>query len=354
MARRIDSHIFVRFIIIGIWLACIIIFLYGPQYMQTWRTNKTITILAWPTAIDAEFLNDFEQETGIKVHINYYENNEEMLVKLQTTSNAGYDLIMPSDYAVSLLREKKLIKKIDKTKLSFIQEIEPFFHGMYYDPTDEYTIPFGWGVFGIGINTLSLSTNKEIGWDIVFDPLYNPRSYVSMPDDAREDSMLAAYYLFGYMNHLDARQVEAVKRLLIEQKKWVASYTDLRADYLLISQAVPIAVTLSTEISKALEDYSFIDFIIPKEGTFAVIDILALPATSNNELVYQFLNYLYTPSVLQKYIDKHGFLPVLKTVKQQPIFNSIGSLENLFSKCHFFIPAFSEATLRDIWITLKA
>ena len=75
-----------------------------------------------------------------------------MLVKLHSTELHDYDLIMPTDWAIDLLIKQKLIKKIDNTKIDVLNKLYPTLLNHYFDPHNEYSIPFSWSLFGIGVN----------------------------------------------------------------------------------------------------------------------------------------------------------------------------------------------------------
>jgi spermidine/putrescine-binding protein len=102
--------------------------------------------------------------------------------------------------------------------------------------------------------------------------------------------------------------------------------------------------------------YKNIKFLLPREGSFALIDSFAVPATSNkDEYVYAFLNYLYREDVLQKYIDKFGFFPPRKAVNPPEVnFPYTEPTAELFAKLNFFSTQIPADELNKIWIALKA
>ena len=60
---------------------------------------EELRIYTWSEYMDEEKMPaDFEAETGIKVRLDIYENNEEMVAKLQAGGASQYDIIVPSDY----------------------------------------------------------------------------------------------------------------------------------------------------------------------------------------------------------------------------------------------------------------
>ena len=140
----ISARIITRFLIIIGVTASIYLFLYFPRIIEQLRQQRSINVLVWPSIFGADYLGVFERETGIKVYITYFENYEELFVKLRAGQGKGYDLIMTSDHATDWLLKENLLKKIDKTKMPFWSQLYPALLGHYYDPNNEYTVPYSW------------------------------------------------------------------------------------------------------------------------------------------------------------------------------------------------------------------
>ncbi len=89
------------------------------EWSSSYEPNS-INVFAWGDILDPAVIADFEKETGIKVNLNYYSSNEELIVKLKATRGEGYDLIIPSDYAVKILIKEDLLKPIDQKPPRFL------------------------------------------------------------------------------------------------------------------------------------------------------------------------------------------------------------------------------------------
>ena len=77
-----------------------------------------LKIFIWSEYMDEENMpKDFEKATGIKVRLDLYESNEEMMAKLQAGGVSQYDIIVPSDYIMPSLINLKLIQPLDHSKL---------------------------------------------------------------------------------------------------------------------------------------------------------------------------------------------------------------------------------------------
>ena len=93
------KKIAIRACVLLFWCSLIFGVLYWPE--ETFLANgRSINIFVWGDILEPTVIAEFERETGIKVNMNFYASNEEMLVKLKATGGPGYDLIIPSDYSV--------------------------------------------------------------------------------------------------------------------------------------------------------------------------------------------------------------------------------------------------------------
>lgn len=355
MAHQIHLRTFIiRCAMVVFWIAAIILFLLVPHILESFSHKKSITVLAWPALIDTHYLKAFEKESGIKVNVRYFENNEELLAKMKETKGRGYDLIMPSDYMVDLMVQQGLLKKIDKSRLPFFNDLYPHLVGNYYDPENQYSMPFFWSIYGIAVNSEHFGGElPQASWKLVFDPRF-AQPHTCMIDDARELILIAGQYLFGKQDSFNQMQIEQIKQLLVEQKKWVELYTEERANFLLMSKMSPVAVILSAIVARIARNVKRIKFLVPEEGSFMVIDSFAMPiATDKDDLVYQFLNYIYKKEVLKNYIAKYGYFAPIKSIEHTNLGIEMPSAEQ-FKKIDFFRNILTNQQISDIWIALKA
>jgi spermidine/putrescine transport system substrate-binding protein len=343
---------FIRILMLLFWLSLLCMFLFLPLLFRWFLPERSLTIFTWPTTLDPQYLQQFEQETGIKLYISYYESNQELFSKLRITKGEGYDLIMPSDYTIELLIKEGLLQKIDTTKLSFFPRLDPNIIHRYYDPNNEYSLPFFWGIYGLGINTDYFQKGMPPAtWGLLFDRSLIPGA-VGMTGEPREAIMIAAQYLFGSIDELkDPQKIAQIRSLLFKQKQWVYAYTEARTEDLLVSKSCPVVVALSTDIAKLVRRYDNIAFLLPQEGTFAFIDALVIPKTTQKlEMIYEFINFLYRPEVIEHHVKKYGFCsPVTDVPSDIP---ALCPTQEQFKKIDFFRNVVPETLLNEIWIDL--
>ena len=208
-----------RLMIVSLWVCVFFAFLITPHYLKPLKTEKQVlNIFSWPEILNPEIVKKFEHETGIQVVRHYYTSNEELLVKLKATQGKGYDLIIPSDYAVIKLIEEELLQPIDHSRLTFMENLNPKLIHQDFDPQNTYSIPFIWEVLGFGIDT---EQYQEIPfsptWKEIFSPAH-PNTKISMLNDPIEAIDVTAHYLFDQKELLSCQEVALIRAKLQEQK----------------------------------------------------------------------------------------------------------------------------------------
>jgi len=346
-----------RLFIIFSWVALIFTILYFPNWKWISSREKTLNVFTWGDILEPSVIAQFEKETGIKINLSYYSSNEELIVKLKATEGFGYDLIIPSDYAVKALADEGLLKELDKNQLHFWKDINPLLLNHFFDSNNHFSIPFEWEVFGLGFDKDYDKKNPlASSWKMIFEPQgYN----IAMLNDPIEVIALTAFYLYQTVGFVNNQQIEEIKNLLIRQKKWVEAYASFRGDYFIATKNCPVVVSTSSYMRRSMNQFPFIGFMIPKEGTFITIENLCIPKASSKEtLTYQFINYLFRYESIEKHYQTFGFFPSLLThldlIEKDPAIRKlvISSPED-FKTYHFIQNIVSPQTLHDMWIEIK-
>jgi spermidine/putrescine transport system substrate-binding protein len=353
------SRIVSRFVISFFWIGIIFGFLFLPSIGNRLQKDS-LNVFVWSGIIDPQIFKAFEQKTGIPVNVTYFGGNEELIVKLLATKSKGYDLIMPSDYAVKFLIDNKLLKKLDKRKLTFYDQLNHKFMGHYFDPQNDYSIPAEWYVLGLGVNKKFFKNGLPLAsWKTVFDPKIMPQN-IGLINDSRELIALASFYLYGKVAPLNQQQVQEVTTLLLEQKKQVEAYTDFRGDFLLDSGNCPVVMGATSYMWKTVRDNPELVYLIPQEGTFLNLENYVIPAACQKEKqVYQLLNFLFEPEN-----EKHNFEEFysVSTRKDADYLFNEPALKNVVPLIHpetseqpiMFQNFLTDEQVNQIWLTVKS
>ncbi|HNP69973.1 MAG TPA: spermidine/putrescine ABC transporter substrate-binding protein [Kouleothrix sp.] len=280
----------------------------GELQVDTSKLSKELHIYNWADYLNPEVLKSFEQEYGVKVTMEVYDNNEDMIAKIRP-GNSGYDVVFPSDYAVEIMARDKLIATLDKSLLPNLAHLRKSNLDLYYDKGNVYSIPYNYGTTGLAYNKSKFSAPVD-SWGAVFDPkqVEPYKGEVSMLDDEREVPGAALHYLGKSMNDTDPANLKQAEDLLKAQKPFLAAYDSSNVSRKLAAGEIVIGQIYNNNAMQARTgidgDYSGnadIVFVVPKEGGTIWQDNACIVADSPNiYTAHVFLNYLMRPEIAAK------------------------------------------------------
>src|SRR6202000_644411 len=121
--------------------AMLLVFALGGQRHSA--QGGELNIYIWSNYLPENVITEFEQRYNAKVNVELYDSNEALLAKLQSGS-ASYDIVVPSDYMVTILKEQGLLEALDRDRLTNFSNLDPQFTGLAYDPANDYSVPYMW------------------------------------------------------------------------------------------------------------------------------------------------------------------------------------------------------------------
>ena len=272
--------------------------------------QEQLNVLNWTSYIPDSIIRDFEKETGIKVNYSTYSSNEELLAKVSNAKEGTYDLIFPSDYMIEIMKDRKLLEKIDKSKLTNINNLNSNYLNLEYDVNNEYSLPF------IAASTV-ISVNKEkIKEDITsYNDLLNPKykDEIVLIDDQRIIIGMALLANGFDMNSTEPDELEIAEEWLLKLKPNLKAYDSDSPKNFLIFEEASIAVLWNAEGAIAKQENSNIENIFPKEGFALSIDNFAILKNSENqEEAYKFIDYILRPEVMKEIINSYPYKNINK------------------------------------------
>ena len=284
-----------------VWLggmALVIVIVVGVIMAIYSDQTKTLRIFIWEEYIDPEVFRLFEREFGAKVLEDNYGSNEDMRAKLQA-GGAVYDLVVPSDYMVTLLRKDGLLLPIDLSRVPNLQYVGERFRDPPYDPGHLYSVPYQWGITGIGYHKRQV-TPPPTRWADLFEPAWiEPyKNRISMLNDMRE-VIAAALVASGHSpESTDPQHLAQVQALLLRQKPFLAKYDSESFEDSLASEETVLAQGWSGELAMAQAQNPDIAFVVPAEGTFVFVDNWVIPKGARQKAVAEdFMNFVLRPEI---------------------------------------------------------
>lgn len=249
----------------------------------------------WDTYIDPQILANFEQQYNVAIDYQIYDSDIDMLEELRAGATDQYDLVVPSDFNVTIMRNEDLLAPLNKDNIPNLANIQATFVNPVFDPANRHCAPYQWGTVGIGYNIKT--TGREIkGWSDFFDPAFAGR--VAMLDDYRT-TMGIVLLILGYSpNTTNSGQIAEAAEFLKLQANQISAYTGDDGQDLLVAGEYDMVVEWSGDIFQVMEDNPDIRYVIPEEGSIIWTDNICIPADApHKELAESFINYLLEPAV---------------------------------------------------------
>lgn len=264
--------------------------------------KQTLRFHNWDTYIDPQIIADFEEKYHAEVEYTIYDSDEDMVSELR--EGQTYDLVVPSDFIVQILREENLLQQLDSSLLPNLDNLDERFRNLIYDPGNRYCVPYQWGTVGIGYNKEAI--NGELNaWRDIFQDEYKGR--IAFLNDYRT-GMGIALIILGYSpNTTDGQQIEEAVAWYKEHNSYIGNYTGDNGQDLLVEGEYDIVLEWSGDIFQVMAEHDNIGYLIPNEGSIVWTDNICIPTNADNpELAHQFINYLLEPEVgaqLSEYVQ---------------------------------------------------
>jgi putrescine transport system substrate-binding protein len=302
---------------------------------------KVLNLYIWSDYLAPNTLADFEKQTGIKVHVAYYDTNETLETKLLAGSS-GYDVVVPTASYFERLIKAGGFLALDKSKLPNLKNMDPQLMARVsqHDPDNAHGVIYLWGTNGIGYNekmVKALMPDAPLdSWRLVFDPAVAAKVAkcgISVLDSPAE--MIRAVYSFlgKDPNSQSADDLAAAEAVLSKIRPYIRNIHSSEYIEALANGDLCIAVAYNGDVmqarDRAREANKGIDikYSVPKEGTILWFDMLAVPKDAPNpDSAYAFLNYMMDPKVIadvsnfKRYADANAAAQalVLPEVKNDP------------------------------------
>lgn len=147
---------------------------------------KELKLFAWGEYFPQDVLDDFMNETGVKVIYDKYTSNAEMLTKLKSGA-VDYDLVVPTDYIVDRMIKQNMLQELDMKNVPNFANIADVFHERSFDPGNKFSVPMYYGSIGLAYD--KTKTSSPTGWKDLWDAKY--KGHVIISEVGREALLVA-------------------------------------------------------------------------------------------------------------------------------------------------------------------
>lgn len=260
------------------------------------NSDNEIYVYNWGEYLDPEVIEMFEDETGIKVHYEEFETNEEMYT-IVASGARRYDIICPSDYMVQKMLDNNLLAELDYNNIPNISNIGSQYmeSAQGFDRENKYCVPYCWGTVGIMYNKKMVKEPVD-SWSVLFDSKYE--NQILMQNSVRDAFCVGLSY-FGYsINSLDENEIAQATDLLVKQKPLVQAYVVDQVRDKMIKNAAALGVIYSGEAIYMQRENPDLEYVVPKEGSNVWIDGWVIPANcKNKEGAEAWIDFMCRPDI---------------------------------------------------------
>ena len=270
-------------------------------------SSKELYIYTWSSYTDQELLDRFAKETGIKVIADVFDSNEAMLARLQAGGGGSYSIIYPTDYMVEKMVELGMLRELNFSRLTGMNQLSSRFLNPEYDPGNLHSVPLSWGTTGLIYNTQKLQQAPE-DWSYLWEHQQQLTERMTLLNDPRE-VMGAVLKMLGYSyNSRDSQEVQQAYEKLMVLKPSVASFTSDAWREQVLSGDLVLAMSYSSDANELIRENANLKYVLPKSGSSLWVDTLAIPKTAPNpEGAYAWINFILQPDVAAQICERLSF-----------------------------------------------
>lgn len=303
---------------------------------------------------------NFEKLYGCTVDYYTFGTLEEMYNQLKLQKEGTYDLICPSEYMIQKMVNEDLIIPLDKTRLDtyykyantdLVNKLDSMKTSKEIDgkvmSVGDYCAGYMWGTMGIVYDPNEISEEDVKSWDVFWDKKYNKMASIknSMRDTyvvgilhaykeelekAKAQNLSPEEYNAVVQEIFDRHDDETLKKVqkeLISLKENIYGFevdsgkNDIITGKIKMNLAWSGDAVYSIDTGKE-EANKLLKYSVPEEGSNIWYDGWVMPKGANEDLAYEFINYISQPEIAAINMDFIGYTPFITS---EEVFDQVAS-----------------------------
>ena len=335
------------------------------------NSQRVVNVCSWGEYIDESLIDQFEEETGIRVNYQTAESNE-ALYSLLKSGGGDYDVIVPSDYMIARLIEEDMLEELNYDSIPNFSLIDDRFKNLSYDPENKYTVPYTWGTVGIIYNA-AVVEEPITSWSVMYDTTY--AGDVLLINNSRDAIGMALKYLGYSVNSTNEAEIREAYQLLVD-----ATNNDVYQGRVMdeVFQKMEggnaaIATYYAGDYLSMLDNQADgvdLAFVIPEEGSNWFVDAMCvLKDAPHYEEAHEWINFIASTEANLANMDYIWYAsPNKEALEQYPayyeelyeepldqeIYEIMAAPQEVLDRCELYLnlPAETRNLYNDLWIEL--
>lgn len=273
-----------------------------------------LNLYTWDGMFPQEILRGFEEETGVRINFSHFDYDEDMLAKLEETQGGDYDLVIADDYIIEVVIQEGLAQKLDTGRLENYGNLNPVFMSQFYDPQNEYTVPYGAGIPLIMYDP-ALAKVEITGYGDLWNPAL--KDNVAITANYRVINGITLKTMGESMNTENLETIQKAGAKLLELAPNIRVINDSNTQDYLISGEVAAAFLYTSQVSAALNAREDLKVVYPKEGLgFGIMAGFIPSKAPNADAAYAFIDYINRPENAAACFEYIGFYCTNKAAEE--------------------------------------
>ena len=252
-----------------------------------------LNLYNWGDYTSPEMIKKFEDAYKVKVTITDYDTNDTALAKVRAGGH-GFDLVVPSANYMPIWIKEGLLLEARPDQMENFKNVDERWVNVPWDPGRRYSVPWQWGVSGIGVNTKVYSgdINTSAIW---LDPPQELVGRINVEPEMNDVLFATIRYFGGEWCTDDKELLKKVRDKLVEAKpKWLAM--DYSVTEKLPAGDYDAVYYWNGAIFRSRLANPEIKFGYPKEGYPVFMDSVAILKDAKNiENAKLFMNFIMDP-----------------------------------------------------------
>jgi spermidine/putrescine-binding protein len=272
---------------------------------QAAAQTKQLILYTWEDMFPQDIIDEFKHATGIEVVYKTFEFNEDMLTELEITGGGNYDMVIADDYIIEFAVAEGLARKLDRNRMNNFSNINSLFQYQFYDPQNEYTVPYGAGIQTIVYDPARVRLDiKGFGdlWDSAL------RGRLGITTNYRVINGMALKALGKSYNTEDVDDINAAGTKLAALIPNIRIFRDVDLDQALTSGEIAAAVMYTGEVTRLKVSNPRYKEVYPQEGIGFGIQAAFIPSRAPNpDGAYAFLDFIMDPKRGARCFEYSGY-----------------------------------------------
>ncbi len=350
-------------------VAAAAVFLITVISLTAFTTSRpVVNVCSWGEYIDTTLIDQFEEETGIRVNYQTTDSNE-TLYSLLKSGGADYDVVVPSDYMISQLIEEDMLEEIDYSHIPNYSLIDERFRNLPCDPENKYIVPYTWGTLGIIYNS-KMVDGEITSWSALYDDAN--AGQVLLIGNSRDAFGIALKYLGYSMNSTNPDEIQEAYELVADAYRRGIFQGKVMDEVMQTMEGgnAAIATYYAGDYLTMRENNEDLVYVIPEEGSNWFVDAMVmLKDAPHQEEAEAWMNFICSTEASLANMDYIWYgSPNREALEQYPAYYEelygepldqetyeiIAAPPETLERCEMYVvmPPEIRALYNDLWVKL--